>query len=98
MYFQNKRATMIKRFHQCKKLTCICKQASHLVVEFTIDSSVAVVPSSWMIGVNHCQYPTASKGADVCRLVKKASAPEKNWDRFKVVIIKGFGKLCFIII
>ncbi len=62
------------------------------VVKFKSDSSVQVVPSSWLnIDKNKCKYPPGPN-INIINVVKKCTAAKPAWPYLPVKFFKSSGK------
>ena len=62
------------------------------VVEFTEEKSVAPVPSNWLCDNNsQCFWPKS--GPNSSKLVQRKAAPDRNWTKHPVRVLKQCSKL-----
>jgi len=79
-------------------------QLKFLLVEFSEEETVEVVPSGWVTGDIHsgndcqCHWPDIG-GPGLSKLCKNLkSTPQVNWKIFQCKILKSFGKLFNVMI
>lgn len=69
----------------------------YYIVEFLEEKTSAVVPDSWMTGIDSCRWPPSTPDWEkkINKLVKDKSTPEDCFIEYKVRVIGTSGKIIY---